>query len=122
MRGIAFAATLVGVSLLMLLPGTASATNRYVYYGACGHTASAAPSHSCSASSDKAAFFKSRDAAVSYKVCVKFPNGKKLCADAQQAGKGKLRHNTITSSVRGAHKITWFVDGSKVGGWTLNVT
>jgi hypothetical protein len=113
---------ILGLGLLLAMPATASAANRYTTYAACGTSSSAAPSHSCSKSSTKAAFFKSLDAAVSYTVCVKYPSGTKLCANAQSAPKGKLQHNTITSSMKGTHKITWKVAGVKVGAWTLNVT
>jgi hypothetical protein len=121
MKRIPLVATLVGAFLLLALPATASAAG-YVTYGACGWTASATPSHSCPKNSKKAAFFKSKNASATYKVCVKYPSGQKLCASAQNAGKGQLRHNTISSSLKGQHKITWKVGGNKVGSWILNVT
>ena len=115
-------ATLTGVLLLLIVPATTSASGNYTFYGACGTSASAPSSHSCSKASSKAAFFKSKSSSVTYKVCVKYPNGQKLCASDQPAPKGKLKHNTITSSLKGMHKITWFVGRSKVGSWSLNVT
>jgi hypothetical protein len=121
MRGAWVAAFLIGIAVLLLAPASSLAANRYVFYAACGYTSSAQASHLCSKSSQKAAFFKSQDASVTYKVCVKYPNGQKLCASAQSAPKGKLKHNTITSSLKGAHRITWFVNDTKVGSWTLNV-
>jgi hypothetical protein len=121
MRRIPVLATFIGAFLLLALPATASASG-YVTYGACGTTAAAQPSHSCSKSSSKAAFFKSKNSSAVYGVCVKFPNGQKLCANAQSAAKGQLRHNTITSTQKGQHKITWKVGGTKVGTWYLNVT
>jgi hypothetical protein len=121
MKRVPLLASLIGAALLLMLPATASASG-YVFYGACGTTASAAPSHSCSKSSAKAAFFKSKNSSVTYTVCVKFPSGQKLCANAQSAPKGKLRHNTITSTTKGLHKITWKVGGTKVGTWNLTVT
>lgn len=122
MRGLRVVGVLIGLGILLVVPVSVSAANSYTVYGACGLTASAAPSHSCSKGSNKAAFFKSPNASVTYKVCVKYPSGQKLCADSQPAAKGKLKHNTITSSMKGMHKITWFVGASKVGAWTLNVT
>lgn len=122
MKALRLVVATIGLGLLLTLPATASAANSYTLYAACGTSASASPSHSCSKASNKAAFFKSRNATVTYKVCVKFPNGKKLCAAGQSAPKGKLKHNTISSTLKGAHKITWFVNGTKIGSWTLNVT
>jgi hypothetical protein len=111
----------LSLGLLLALPSVATAANRYVYYGACGTTSAAQSSHTCSKSSNKAAFFKSRDASVTYKVCVKYPNGTKLCANGQPAPKGKLKSVTITSTLKGAHNITWFVGSTKVGAWKLTV-
>jgi|tagenome__1003787_1003787.scaffolds.fasta_scaffold20857261_3 hypothetical protein len=120
-----FHATVLTLLTAALLPiagvGSAEAASRYKAYVACGLTAAADPSHSCDASDDKAAFFKSRDAHVHYKVCVKFPNATRLCAAKQDAPKGKLRHNEITSTQTGRHKVTWFVGGDLVKTWFFDV-
>jgi hypothetical protein len=54
---------------------------------------------------------------------VKFPGKKKrLCASAQAAPKGKKTLVTIATADTGTHKVTWYVDGKKVGSWNLQVT
>jgi hypothetical protein len=123
MRGLRPLAALVALAALLAIPGTALGAQRpYLFYTACGTTKSAPPDATCSRNSKKGAFFKSNNAHVSYKVCVKFPSGQKLCANNQDAPKGKLRINTITSNQRGVHKVKWFVGGAKVGAYTLTVS
>ena len=71
----------------------------------------------------KAAFFLSTKHDVTYKVCVKFPGKKKrLCASAQPADKGDKQFMTIATASTGKHRVTWYVDGAKVGSWTFDVT
>jgi hypothetical protein len=123
MRGFRVLAALIGLSAALAVPGTAlSARAPYSYYTACGTAKSSPPDATCSRNSAKAAFFRSNNAHVTYKVCVKFPSGQKLCANNQDAPKGKIKVNTITSNQRGDHKVTWFVGGVKVGVYTLTVT
>lgn len=93
----------------------AAKANTYRTYTACSARPSAEPANRCPKRGKKGAFFKSVDAHVQYKVCVKFPNGKKLCASHQDAPRGKLRINPITSHAVGKHTVTWFVAGQKVG-------
>src|ERR1044072_8111005 len=68
----------------------------YTAYVACSHKKSAKPSHECKQSQSKAAFFVSKKHDAVYKVCVKFPGKKRLCASAQTAAKGEKRSVTIT--------------------------
>ncbi len=101
-------------------PAVAGGTeNRYKAYVACGLGNHAAPSHACDRQGRKGAFFLSRDAHVTYRVCVKYPEGQRLCASAQDAPEDELQVNEITSTQRGRHKVTWFVDGTLVGTWTF---
>ena len=67
----------------------------------------------------KGAFFKSINGDVFYTVCVKFPSGKNLCAQAQEAEQGTLYVNKITSNIPGKHVVTWFVKGKKVGSFAF---
>jgi hypothetical protein len=90
-------------------------------YVACGVTAAAKPAHSCAKHSKKAAFFRSKVADVTYKICVKFPTGTRLCASHQPATAGTLSVNRITSTVPGSHKVTWYVKGKLVGKRYLRV-
>lgn len=96
-------------------PTPTAKANTYRTYTACSAKPDATPAHRCPKQGKKGAFFKSVDADVTYKVCVKFPSGKKLCASHQDAPQGKLQINSITSHKVGRHTVTWFVAGHKVG-------
>lgn len=116
-------ATALGVAALAgAMPASAGAT-AYKHYVACGLSQNAKPSHSCPKGSKKGAFFRSNKADVFYTVCVKFPNKRKpLCAQSQEAVKGTLYVNKITSNIPGRHKVTWFVEGKRVGFFSFIVT
>ena len=107
--------------LASAVPASADAA-AYKHYVGCGISRNAEPSHKCPAGSKKGAFFKSNNADVAYTVCVKFPSGKNLCAQAQEAEQGTLYVNKITSTIPGVHVVSWFVKGKKVGSWNFRVT
>ena len=118
----ALAATLVVTGLLVsVVPATAGAA-AYKHYVGCGISRNAEPAHKCPAGSKKGAFFKSNNGDVAYTVCVKFPSGKNLCAQAQEAEQGTLYVNKITSTIVGKHVVSWYVKGKKVGSWAFTVT
>ena len=123
MKGLkALVALLVATGLLAAaVPATAGAA-AYRHYVGCGISRNADPSHACPKGSKKGAFFKSTKANVMYTVCVKFPSGKNLCAQAQEAVKGTLYVNKITSTIPGRHVVSWFVKGKKVGSTAFRVT
>ena len=102
-------------------PGTSARAAAYKHYVACGISRNATPSHVCPKGSKKGAFFRSNNADVVYSVCVKFPSGKNLCAQAQEAEQGTLYVNKITSTIPGKHSVTWFVKGQKVGSFVFTV-
>jgi hypothetical protein len=94
----------------------------YTTYVACSTRTSAKPAHSCTISEPKAAFFRSAKHDATYKVCVRFPGKKKrLCASAQEAGRGQTRVVTIATSKLGKHKVWWYVAGRQVGTWSFDV-
>ena len=101
-------------------PATAGAA-AYRHYVGCGVSQNAKPSHLCPKKSKKGAFFKSLKGDVVYSVCVKFPSGKNLCAQKQEATKGTLYVNKVTSTIPGKHRVTWFVEGKKVGSFVFRV-
>jgi hypothetical protein len=104
-------------------PAQAGTSKGYDAYVACGVSKHAPAAHSCGTDSKKAAFFLSTDADVSYTVCVKFPNrDEPLCAPSQQAKRGHLYRNRITSTITGRHRVTWLVDGHQVGSFRFRVT
>jgi hypothetical protein len=122
MKGLkALSAVLVITGLLAsAAPATASAA-AYKHYVGCGISRNATPSHVCPKQSKKGAFFKSLNGDVNYSVCVRFPSGKNLCAQKQEAKRGTLYVNKVTSTIPGRHRVTWFVEGKKVGSFVFRV-
>jgi hypothetical protein len=115
------AAVVLGVALLLSAAPAFAQGAAYKHYVACGLSKNAKPSHVCQKGREKGAFFESVKADVSYTVCVKFPNTKSLCKPKQEAVRGTLYVNKITSNIPGKHKVTWFVDGKRVGIYTFVV-
>ena len=116
------AVTLLGAVALLASAAPASArAGAYKHYVACGLAAKAKPKHVCPRGGSKGAFFRSNKADVFYTICVKFPTGKNLCARHQRAIRGTLYVNKITSNIPGRHKVTWFVEGKKVGSFVFRV-
>jgi hypothetical protein len=111
--------TLLAVGLgIVLLASAAPATAQgaaFKHYVACGLSQKAKPSHLCQKPRKKGAFFRSNNGDVFYTVCVKFPTKKNLCAPKQEAKQGTLYVNKITTNIPGKHRVTWFVQGKRVG-------
>jgi hypothetical protein len=111
--------TLLAVGLgIAILASAAPATAQgaaFKHYVACGLSQKAKPSHLCQKPRKKGAFFRSNNADVFYTVCVKFPTKKNLCAPKQEAVKGTLYVNKITTNIPGKHRVSWFVEGKRVG-------
>jgi hypothetical protein len=123
MKGLkTLAAVLLGSALLVgAVPATAGAA-AFKHYVACGVSQNAKPAHKCPKKAKKGAFFKSLKGDVNYSVCVKFPTGKNICAKAQPATQGTLYVNKITSNIPGKHRVTWFVEGKRIGSFALVIT
>ena len=118
----AILATLTAAGLLVGAAPASAGVPAYTHYVACGESQSAKPSHVCQKKRTKGAFFRSNKKTVFYTVCVKFPTKTKpLCAESQEAEKGVLYFNKITSTIPGMHKVTWFVEGKRIGTFTFNV-
>jgi hypothetical protein len=115
-------ATLLGIALLASIVPASAGAAAYKHYVACGVSQNAKPAHKCPKKSKKGAFFKSLNGEVVYSVCVRFPEGKLICAKSQKAEQGTLYVNKITSNNPGKHRITWFVSGKKVGVTIFEVT
>ena len=115
------AAVLMGVALLASLAPAMAQSAAYRHYVACGLSENAKPAHVCQKGRDKGAFFRSTTNDVFYTVCVKFPTKRRLCAPKQEAKAGTLYVNKITSNIPGQHKVTWFVEGKRVGLFAFNV-
>jgi hypothetical protein len=114
---------LLGVALLAgASPAYAKQRPAYRHYVACGLSQKAKPDHTCRKGRKKGAFFRSNRADVFYTVCVSFPTKKHLCAPKQEAVRGTLYVNKITSNIPGKHRVTWFVKGKRVGVFNFFVT
>lgn len=111
----------LGLALLATaVPASADAA-AYRHYVACGLSQNAKPSHLCQKPRKKGAFFRSNRADVFYSVCVKFPTKKNLCAPKQEAVRGTLYVNRITTNIPGKHTVSWFVQGKQVGSFDFVV-
>lgn len=106
--------------LASLAPASASAA-AYSHYVACGVSQNAKPSHVCQKGRKKGAFFESNNGTVFYKVCVRFPEGKHICAPREEATEGILYVNKITTNIPGKHLVSWYVEGKKVGSYVFRV-
>jgi hypothetical protein len=123
MKGLkTLAAVLLGSALLLGAVAATAEAAAYKHYVACGVSQNAKPAHKCPKQSKKGAFFKSLKGDVNYSVCVKFPTGKNICAKAQPATQGTLYVNKITSNIPGKHRVTWFVEGKRVGSFVFNIS
>src|SRR6476469_11179963 len=122
MKGLKALAAIMLVSGLLItaVPASASAA-AYKHAVGWGVSRNAKPAHACPKKAKKGAFFKSLNGNVVYTVCVKFPSGKNLCAQAQEAEQGTLYVNKITSTIVGRHVVSWFVKGQKVGSFPFRV-
>ena len=114
-------AALTAVALLASVAPASADAAAYRHYVACGTSQNAKPAHVCQKPRAKGAFFRSNKADVFYTVCVKFPTKKRLCAPKQEATRGTLYVNKITSNIPGKHKVTWFVRGKRVGVFAFRV-
>ncbi len=116
MKGLkTLAAIGVGIALVVGAAPASAKSAPFRHYVACGLSQNAKPAHTCQTGRDKGAFFRSNDRDVFYTVCVKFPTKKNLCAPKQEAVKGTLYVNKITSNIPGEHEVSWFVKGKRVG-------
>jgi len=114
-------ATLSVAGLMAVLAPAYASAGAYSHYVACGVSQNAKPAHVCQKARKKGAFFKSNKGTVTYTVCVRFPTGKSLCAPPEEAQQGTLYVNKITSNIPGKHRVSWFVEGKKVGSFIFRV-
>ena len=121
-RKLSAVAVLAALTLTLAAAPSPAGAAAYRHYVACGVGKKAAPSHRCAAGAKKGAFFKSNRGDVRYTVCLRLPAGRSLCAKGQSAEQGVLYVNRITSTVRGKHRIAWFVKGKRVGAFFFRVT
>lgn len=111
----------VAAALAVAAAPASAKTGAFTHYVACGLSQNAKPAHVCQKRRKKGAFFRSNKADVFYTVCVRFPTKRTLCAPRQEAVKGTLYVNKVTSTIPGQHTVTWFVDGKRVGLYKFQV-
>lgn len=102
-----------GVAAAPVAPPVEEAAPDYRAYVACKRTSNAPPAHRCRLGSKVGAFFES-SIPVTYTVCVRFPNRRRLCARNQRAEAGVLYVNAIATQDFGRHTATWFVAGKRI--------
>ncbi len=105
---------------LLLLPLSASAATYETFVGCNDLSSSPIPTHVCQLGDFPGAYFES-DVDTEYEVCVEFPGGSTICAEEEFADGGVLYVNSITSSLEGAHFVSWYVEGIEVGSWAFNL-
>ena len=82
-------------------------------YIGCSLSKYARHASNCPHRSRVGAFFRSSQD-VEYKLCVRFPTGRELCAPNQQASAGTLYVNKVTSNIAGRHRVVWHVPGHRI--------
>lgn len=90
---------------------------RLRYYVACGLSPKARPAHECGHRTKVGAFLESSQP-VTYTICVRYANRKRLCARGQHAEAERLHLNEITTAAVGWHQVVWFVEGRRLV-WTF---
>jgi hypothetical protein len=113
------------LGLCLVLPMSTAAAQkppRYRGFLVCSAKKTAEPAATCGKNKKKTAVFLSKDRDVTYKVCVKFPDGTRLCAADQHAEKGVRSGNAVTVTQPGTVKATWYVAGEKVATARMQVT
>jgi hypothetical protein len=122
MKGLkTLAAVGLGIALLASASPASAQGAAFKHYVACGLSQNAKPAHLCQKARKKGAFFRSNNGDVFYTVCVKFPTKKNLCAPKQKAEQGTLYVNKITSNIPGKHRVSWFVEGKRVGSFVFRI-
>lgn len=122
MKGLkTLAAIGLGIALLASASPASAQGAAFKHYVACGLSQNAKPAHLCQKGRKKGAFFRSNNGDVFYTVCVKFPTKKNLCAPKQKAEQGTLYVNKITSNIPGKHRVSWFVEGKRVGSFVFRI-
>jgi hypothetical protein len=79
----------------------------------CGLSAHTPKSSRCGIGGPMGAFIRaSRE--VSYKICVRFPEGENLCTNRPQSAEASTTYvNTITGHTPGKYVVTWIVEGQR---------
>jgi hypothetical protein len=120
--------SLAAVALVVsVAPASAGRTPAYTTFVACGYDAqrpaTIKPTHFCPPGEVVGAFFRRNvgqpRSVVLYTVCVHFSQGGTTCKSRQRARKlgRRLYVNRIINPGPGRHRVTWFVEGERVGRW-----
>jgi hypothetical protein len=92
---------------------SAGGSARVSVWTGCGLSARTPRSSRCGIGRPIGAFIRSSKE-VSYKICVRFPEGERLCTNRPQyAEAGTTYVNKITGHTPGRYVVTWIVDGQR---------
>ncbi len=69
----------------------------------------------CSGESRKGPSFRARKADLTYSVYVRVPSDRNLCVERPRGARGTLHLNKISSRIPGLRRVTWFVEGKRIG-------
>ncbi|HEY7025522.1 MAG TPA: hypothetical protein VH371_11245 [Candidatus Limnocylindrales bacterium] len=122
MRLLRLIAILATLGAFLTVPQMTSASNAFTAYVACGYKASKPAATSCPKSGRIGAFFRSNNADVMFRTCVKFPNGQQLCTHKSAAKKGQFYVNRLTVGTKGTLKVKWRSGGVVVAKYSITVT
>jgi hypothetical protein len=122
MRAFRLIAIVIALGAFLSVPTLTSAASDYSGYIACGWKTSAPKATSCPKSGRIGAFFRSKNATVQFKTCVKFPNGEQQCTRKSTAEQGFYYVNHLTVGSKGTLTVKWKVDGVYVKKYTIQVT
>ncbi len=118
----ALAATVLGVALLAGAAPASAGAAAYKHYVGCGVSEHATPARSCSKSEQKGRLLREpRRQRLLLRLRQVPERETSLQAQKQEATKGTLYVNKITSDIPGKHKVTWFVSGKRVGSYSFTV-
>lgn len=95
------------------VPEEEAAAPTYKAYVACSRGRYASPASRCRRGARVGAFLRSSQP-VTYSVCVRFPSGRELCAEEQEAEAGVLYVNAVATNAVGRHKVVWYLADGRI--------
>lgn len=122
MRFFRLLAIIAALGMYSALPSVSTATESYTAYVACGYRTTKPPATSCPKSGRIGAFFQSNDATVTFKTCVTFPNGQRLCTGRATAEQGAIYVAKMKPVSKGKLTVRWKVNGVVVAKYSIRVT
>lgn len=122
MRALRLICLVVALGAFLSVPTLTTAAGDYSAYLACGWKTSAPKATTCPKSGHIGAFFRSKNATVTFKTCVTFPNGEQQCTHKSTAQQGLYYVNHLTVGSKGKLTVKWKVDGVYIAKYSIQVT